>query len=267
MRYNLTIPFMFKHTLGYLLAVLLLGGCLLPGGKDWSSAANGSGTGILGPSGNGGGYVGGTMVTRPLPAEELAPGEFEMAVGEVLDLSPLLGYEVRQPASVFDDVGENFTLAFVVAANEQVDLRAASNSIIEKWDDYSTGYPFACRFHNQNSAFYGKISCHTHQKTQTTQTIGLNTATTLLDGQYHSIVYQRDGREFRLYHNGVLVDSKQGDFEDVSNQALFRLGHRLATASYPFFGRVSAIRLYTYPVDGATVAALGVADRDAVSNR
>ncbi|MGB6298881.1 MAG: LamG-like jellyroll fold domain-containing protein, partial [Rivularia sp. (in: cyanobacteria)] len=132
---------------------------------------------------------------------------------------------------------KDFTVeTWVKADSNQADLQYSDNSIIEKWSG-SGSYPFVIRYLNSS----GKIRAARYDGSNAP---GINSSTTINDGQFHHIAFVKNGETLSLYIDGNLEDSTTDTTTaSTQNTSPLHIGKRGNNRNY-FKGEVDEVRIW-----------------------
>ena len=134
---------------------------------------------------------------------------------------------------------QDFSVAVWVKPDEiQPYIAYRNNDIVEKWMGNSEGYPYVIRYENQTSSTPGKVwvaRFDGYIEGYENNSVIFSTAT-INDGQFHQIVFVKNGTTLQLYIDGVLdgetIDTTQGDTTNNSPVFLGRRGTDTDFANY-----------------------------------
>jgi len=140
--------------------------------------------------------------------------------------------------------------AWIKADTNQPDLGNIDNDIIEKWYSGESRYPFVVRFLNKTNPNSGHFEVAQYDGVIVdVAAIHLLSKTTLDDGDFHHLIFQRKNGIFGLYIDGKLQQSKEDATpNDTTNTSDLFIGCRgnfnNGCGQNKFKGAVDELRIY-----------------------
>lgn len=195
----------------------------------------------------------GTLTNGPTYTSNV-PGAITFSDPYALTFDGVDDYVSLPDAAMYDfALDEDFTVAVWVQVDAtQADIGNSDNSIVEKWSG-SGGYPFMIRYMNQTDANAGRITVARYDGSANPTV--LSTAT-IDDGQYHHVVFIKDGATLYLYIDGV-PDGQTSDTTTgtTTNNSPLYLGQR-GNGNNRFKGELDDLRIYNRALSATEVALL-----------
>ena len=115
---------------------------------------------------------------------------------------------------------DEFSVALWVKPDQSQIHTSSPNSVVEKWHDTKEGYPFVIRYHSST----GKIQGARYDGSKNP---GVLSTSSINDGQFHHVVFVKDGGLLKLYIDGVLNNfSEDTTIGDTKNTAPVYIGNR-----------------------------------------